>query len=217
MIAKHLAADQMAKLGPQLREIINLDDDDPVTPEILLLKVVAAVHADGEVELSLKDVRGAAKRNERMAAAAGILAGGIGCIIVDLYAWAALFWLLVDCFDLELSDADIAANLLVAWGAFPEIAVARRVMDPVDEMTIAGEAWKRYEEKASVLTKADAVRILWQLHSGVPRIPLFEPSSFKDVFFAGHALQERLDGAAVQLGLSKDDVRKPSLLRRLLP
>jgi hypothetical protein len=215
MAARQLTAAQVAKLGPHLREVIDLDDDRPVTPEALLLRIVAAVHDDDEVELSFKDLRGAGKRNERLTAAAGIVGGGIGCVIADLYAEAALYWMLADCFDLDLSEREVAAHLLVAWGALPDPAMAHAVMDPEHEATIAGEACRRFQSEATViLTKRGSVATLWRLRSGLGRIPIFDPSTLHDVFFAGRALQQRLDTAALQLGLSKEDVRKPSLFRR---
>lgn len=215
MVARQLTASQMAKLGPHLREVIDLDDDRPVTPETLLMRVVAAVHDDDEVELSFKDLRGTGKRNERLTAAAGMIGGGVGCVIADLYAEAALFWMLADCFDLDLSDEAVAAHLLVAWGALPDPVVARAVMDPRQEATIAAEASKRCQvEAVSMLTKRDSVATLWRLRSGLARVPIFDPSTLHDLFFAGRALQQRLDTAALQLGLSKQDVRKPSLFRR---
>jgi hypothetical protein len=214
--ARHLAAAQIARLGPHLTEVIDLDDEQPLTPEILMMKVIGAVHDDNEIELSLKDVRGTGKRNERLAAAAGIVGGGIGCIIADFYADAALYWLLADCFDLEVSDGDIAAHLLVAWGAIPDHGVARAVMDPAAEVTIADVARQRFQEEAlELVTKRDSVQALWRLRSGLTRIPLFDLSTFRDVFFVGKALQQRLDTAALRLGLSAEDVRKPSLFRRI--
>jgi hypothetical protein len=214
--ARHLAAAQIARLGPRLTEVIDLDDEQPLTPEILVMKVIRAVHDDDEVERSLKDVRGTGKRNERLAAAAGIVGGGIGCIIADLYADAALYWMLADCFDLEVSDGDVAAHLLVAWGAIPDHRVARAVMDPAAEVTIADVARRRFQEGAlELVTKRDSVQALWRLRSGIARVPLFDLSTFHDVFFVGKALQQRLDTAALQLGLSAGDVRKPSLIQRI--
>jgi hypothetical protein len=215
MAARRLAAGQVANLGPRLGDLLDLDDDQAVTPEVLVMKVIAAVHDDDEVELSLKDVRGTGKRNERLAAAAGIVGGGIGCIIADIYADAALYWMLADCFDLEVTDADVAAHLLVAWGAIPDHAVARAVMDPEAPTTIADVARTRFQEEAMVLaTKRDSVQTLWRLRSGLSRVPLFDLSTFRDVFFVGRALQQRLDTAALHLGLSTEDVRKPSLFHR---
>jgi hypothetical protein len=64
------------------------------------------------------------------------------------------------------------------------------------------------------ITKGDSVRTLWRLRSGLARVPVFDPSTFRDVFFAGRAIQQRLDAAALQLGLPQDAVRKRSLFRR---
>lgn len=208
------AADQVAKIGPHLRQLIAMDDDRELTPEALLLRVVAAVHDDEEVELSLQDVRGTGKRNERLAAAAGIVGGGPGCFLAGLYADAALYCLLADCFDLELSDADIAAHLLVAWSVIPDGARARAVMDPDDPATIADEARARFRDGASAMTKKDSLRMLWRLRSGATRLPAFEPSTFRTLFFAGRALQQRLDIAAAELALPADSVKKPGLFRR---
>jgi hypothetical protein len=214
--ARHLAVAQIARLGPRLTEVIDLDDEQSLTPEILVMKVVGAVHDDDEVELSLKDVRETGKRNERLAAAGGIVGGGVGCIIADLYADAALYWMLVDCLDLDVSDRDVAAHLLVAWGAIPDHGVTRAVMDPAGEVTIADVARQRFKGEALELgTKRDSVQALWRLRSGLARVPLFDLSTFHDVFFVGKALQQRLDTAALQLGLSTEDVRKPSLFQRI--
>ena len=213
-IAKQLAADQFTKVGPHLRELIVMDEDHALTPEALLLRVVSAVHGDEEAELSLQDVRDTGKRSERLAAAAGIIGGGPGCFLAGLYADAALYCLLADCFDLDLPDAHIAAHLLVAWNVIPDSATAHAVMDPDDPTTIAGEARARFRDATTPRTKRESLRMLWRLRSGATRLPAFEPSTFRTLFFAGRALQERLDTAAAQLGLPADSVKKPGLFRR---
>jgi len=212
--AKQFAADQVVRLGPKLREIVEMEDDRPLSPESLVHMLVVAVRSDGEVELSLEDVRGAGKRNERLAAAAGIVGGGPGCFVADMYADAALFCLLEDCFDLGLADEDLAAHLLVDWGAVSDFATARQAMDPASGVTVVGLAQERLEQGVTARSKKDTLLMLWRLRSGLSKIPLFDPSTFKDLFFAGRALQERLDAAAVELGIPGDEVRKPGLFRR---
>lgn len=210
---RELAADRVTSLGPRLRELIASDDRRALTPESLLLLLINAVRDDDEVDLSLQDLREMGKRNERLGAAAGILGGGPGCFLAEMYCDTALYCLLADCFELDLAPEDIAAPLLVAWGAVPDLATAQAAMDPNCSASVASVAAARFGETFTA-TKKDALVMLWRLRSGALKIPVFEPSSFRDLFFAGRALQHRLEAAATMLGLPPDAVAKPNLLRR---
>jgi|GEM_PF-3697330 len=163
------------------------------------MKVIDAVH-DDEVELSLKDMRGTGKRNGRLAAAAAS-----GCVMADSTR-TPLYWTLADC--------STSRSRTSMW-CHPDLAVVRAVMDPDAELTIADVARSRFQEEALVLvTKRDSVQALWRLRSGLAQIPIFDLSTFRDVFFGGSALHQRLDPVVRQLGLTTEDVRKPSHFRR---
>jgi hypothetical protein len=87
-------------------------------------------------------------------------------------------------------------------------------MNKEDPQSVVGYAVDRFKENVGARTKKETILVLWRLRSGNVRIPIFDPSTFKDLFFAGRALQHRLEAAAAQLGIPREDVRKPSLLRR---
>jgi hypothetical protein len=202
---REFAADHIDKARPGLREILRMDDDRQISPERLLLMLVAAVDGDDEVEMSLKDLRAAGKPSERIAAAAGVLGGAPGVFVGSLYADAAIYCLLDDCFELGLTNEDVAAKLLVAWGAVPDMATAQAAIDADDPITLAGIARQQLGEAVRAQTKRDSIMMLWRMRWGLRRkAPILDISSVKRLVFTGGALEDRLEDAADQLGIPRE-------------
>jgi hypothetical protein len=201
------AVERVVKLGPRLHAILAMEEDRPVSPEKLLLMLVAAVRGDGELDMSFTEVKGIGRRNERLAAAAAVF-GGPGYLVADMYCDATLLCLLADCFELDLPNDEIAAHLLVMWQAMPDLATARRALDAGDDSeSVTRHASSRFKESVSSKTKKDTLVTLWRLRSGGHALPALTPATVKNVLRAGRALQQRLDEAADELGLGRDRVR----------
>src|SRR5687768_3782339 len=137
--AARLAGDVAAKAkeavagseaGARLLAIVRIDDDRPLTPERLLVMLIEAVRGDDEErDLSARDVLKAAKRRQRLAAAAGAVGGPVGLQLASLYCEAELLCDIAERHALRLPDEELAAHLLVLWNAMPDVGTARAAID----------------------------------------------------------------------------------------
>ncbi len=154
--------------GPRLVALLRMDDDQPITLEALVVLLVDAVHSDGEGrELTDRDVYKAAKRRYRRLGTASIPSGPLGGHLVNLYCEAATLCDIVELRAAPLTDEEIAAHLLVLWGAMPDTTSATAAIDGTGLSVLAALALRGKERlklpPEGLATKRAVIKTLWSL------------------------------------------------------
>jgi hypothetical protein len=154
--------------GPRLLALLRMDDEQPITLEALVVLLVDAVHKDGEArELSDRDVYKAAKRRYRRLGAASLPTGPLGGHVVKLYCEAATLCDIVELRAAPLGDEEIAAHLLVLWGAMPDTTSATAAIDGSGLSVIATLALRGKDRLGltaeGLATKRAVITTLWRL------------------------------------------------------
>jgi len=190
--------------GPRLLALLRMDDDQPITIEALVLVLVDAVHKDGEArELSDRDVLKAAKRRYRRLGTVSLPAGPIGGYVVNLYCEAATLCDIVELRAAPLSDEEIAAHLLVLWGAMDDTTGATAAIDgsgPSVLATFALRAKDRVGLPASgATTKRAVIATLWRTRDAVSSVRDVDTPGVRERLFPGARVKEFIAGAHGQL------------------
>jgi hypothetical protein len=155
--------------GPRLLALLRMDDEHPITLEALVVLLVDAVHKDGEArERSDRDVFKAAKRRYRRLGAVSLPTGPLGGHVVKLYCEAATLCDIVELRTAPLSDEEIAAHLLVLWGAMPDTTSATAAIDGSGPSVIATLALRGKDRlglsaAGNLATKRAVITTLWRL------------------------------------------------------
>ncbi|MEA2170400.1 MAG: hypothetical protein QOF76_3700 [Solirubrobacteraceae bacterium] len=149
----------------RLRELV--DDEREFTVESLLLTLVGAVH-DDEDEQTAKDVLEAAKKRRRRIGLVRLGTGpfaGVAGEVTDLYVETATVCDLSELHRLALTDAAVAAHMLVLWGVYETVPQAA---EAIDHGTVSSTLSARFSEKVGTdqpITAVRAIKILWRARS----------------------------------------------------
>jgi hypothetical protein len=154
--------------GPRLVALLRMEDDQPITLEALVVLLVDAVHKDGEGrELTDRDVFKAAKRRYRRLGTVSIPSGPIGGHLVKLYCEAATLCDVVELRAAPLTDEEIAAHLLVLWGAMPDTTSAVAAIDGTGPSVLVALSLRGKERlrlpPEGLATKRAVIKTLWSL------------------------------------------------------
>lgn len=190
--------------GARFIAMIRMDDDRPITVEAWLVLLIDAVHSDEARELTDRDVKKAAKRRQRRAGAAGALGGPVGMHVASLYCEAEILCDLVERHRLDLTEAQIAAHLLVLWNAMPDVASAHAAIDGSGPSVLALTSERvRGSLRADdgPMTKKKVVRTLWKLRGLMDDLDLPGSSSGRDVLLPGRRVKALTLAAERQLGV----------------
>ena len=190
--------------GPRLLALLRMDDEQPITIEALTVLLVDAVRKDGEArELTDRDVRKAAKRRYRRLGTISLPTGPLGWHLVGLYCEAATLCDIVELRRAPLSDEQVAAHLLVLWGAMPDVAAAAAAVDgtgPSVLATLLGRARDRVALPASgQMTKRSVVKALWSLRSTLDDAREAATPGVRENLFPGGRVKAFVAQAARQL------------------
>ncbi len=190
--------------GPRLVALLRMDDDEPITVEGLVLVLVDAVHSDDEAsELSDRDVYKAAKRRYRRLGTVALPSGPIGGYVVNLYCEAATLCDIVELRAVPLSEEEIAAHLLVLWGAMPDTTSATAAIDgsgPSVLTTFALRAKDRMGLPASgPPTKRQVIATLWRSRDAVSSVRDVDAPGVRESLFPGGRVKEFIAAAHGQL------------------
>lgn len=158
------------ELGPRLTALVDMKDDLPVSLNELMLRIVDAVRGDEESAERI-DVERVARRNERVAVAVKAMptAGVVAGYVADLYCDAVIVCGVVEGHGLPLTDEDVAAHLLVLWGAAPDLASSHAMLGGNHQLLLEHAADK-VQERWDGRSKIAMVRMLWQLRSAGLRV-----------------------------------------------
>ena len=178
--------------GPRLMALLRMDDDQPITIEALVVVLVDAVHSDGEArELSDRDVYKAAKRRYRRLGTVSLPSGPIGGHVVSLYCEAATLCDIVELRAAPLSDEEIAAHLLVLWGAMPDTTSATAAIDGTGLSVLASLALRARDRvglpASGPMTKRAVITTLWRLRDAVSSVRDVETPGVRESLFPGSA------------------------------
>ena len=100
------------------------DEETPISIEAFLVLLVDVVNEDEEREVTEKHLKRTGKRRARLVGLAGLPLGPAGLSLASLYCETQLVCDIVAHHDLDLTDEQIAAHLLVLWNAAPDVAWA---------------------------------------------------------------------------------------------
>jgi hypothetical protein len=197
----------MADEPDGLRALIGGDGGRSVSLEAFLLSLVRNVRQDGRPdERNRRDVYVAARKRRRRLGLAAFSAGpwvGVANRFADLYCETAAVCDVASLHDLELSDEDIGAHMLVLWGITEEHRAALLAMQgrpPVVEILtrrLASHASERLPER---LTTRSAVKALWDARDALGDARK-GGGAIRTVAFTGHRTKKVIKKAEDQLGL----------------
>jgi len=154
--------------GPRLLALLRMDDERPITLEALVVLLVDAVHSDGEGrELSDRDVFKAAKRRYRRLGTVSLPTGPLGGHVVSLYCETATLCDVVELRGVSLTEEEIAAHLLVLWGAIADTTSATAAIDGSGLSVLATLALRGKGRLGlppeGLATKRAVITTLWKL------------------------------------------------------
>lgn len=205
--AREVGAGAGEKLGPRLTALVKMDEDQPLTPETFLLKLVEAIRRDERRELSDKDVKKKARRRQRVAGGIGTLGGLPGLHVASLYCEAALLCDVAELHGLELSNEQLASHLLVLWNAMPDLAAAEAAIAGTGDSVVARMAIK-FADKVGLkpreeMTKKDTVKMLWGARGVVEDVATPpEGAGPRDIVLPGKRVKAITAAAEQQLGVA---------------
>jgi hypothetical protein len=182
--------------------------------EAYLLALVRAVRSDEhDEEQSKRDVYvGARKRRRRL----GLISFGAGPLVgvasrvADLYCEAATVCDVAGLHNLNLSDEQIAAHILVLWSIADDLGQAEGAVR--GEPSVAEILEAKLLERSGItlpkkLTKLAVAKALWEFHqsdvrstvTGAKRAASGQP--IRSVAFTGHRTKKVIKKAEMQLGV----------------
>jgi len=190
--------------GPRLMALLRMDDDQPITIEALVVVLVDAVHSDDEArELSDRDVYKAAKRRYRRLGTVSLPSGPIGGRVVSLYCEAATLCDIVELRAAPLSDEEIAAHLLVLWGAMPDTTSATAAIDGTGLSVLATLALRARDRvglpASGPMTKRAVIATIWRARDAVSSVRDVETPGVRESLFPGRRVKEFIAAAHGQL------------------
>jgi hypothetical protein len=190
------------------------DDEKVLSIEAYLLALVGAVRKDErDDEESRREVYVTARKRRRrlglITFGAGPLAG-VASRLADLYCEAAVICDVADHYDLNLSDEQIAAHLLVLWSIADDFAQADHAMR--GSSSVAGIFQVKLVERSGIelpeeMTKTAIAKVLWEFHQldirdtvvGAKKAAGGQP--IRSVAFTGHRTKKVMKKAEKQLGV----------------
>lgn len=189
----------------RLKALRDMRDDQPITVEALLVLLVDAVHADEPRELSKRDVKKAGKHRHRIVGGLGMFGGPIGMYVASLYSEAKIVCDVADRHELDLSDEDLAAHLLVMWNAMPDFSTAQAAIDGSGQ-SVASRTATQFRDRLTdkpldQMTKRDAVLVLWRLRGVAKAASLPGATGAKDVLLPGGRVKTVIKAAERQFGV----------------
>lgn len=214
---KVIASAPMQRAGESFRGFRSMlaDDEQTLSIEAYLITLARAVRRDErDGEQSKRDVYvGARKRRRRLGLVsfgAGPLAG-VASRVADLYCEAATVCDVADFHELNLSDAQIAAHLLVLWSIADDFGQAEEAMQarpPVAELLGAKLLNLSGLTLPETLTKPGIAKVLWEFHqldvrdtvTTVKNTASGQP--IRSVAFTGHRTKKVIKKVEMQLGES---------------
>lgn len=210
-----IASAPVQRAGESLRGFRSMlaDDEQTISIEAYLLTLVRAVRSDErEEERSRRDVYvGARKRRRRLGLAsfgAGPLAG-VASRVADLYCEAATICDVADFHELDLSDTEIAAHLLVLWSIADDLEQAENAMQArpsVADLLGAKLVDPTGMTLPATLSKPAIAKVLWEFHQldmkdtvTTARISI-SGQPIRSVAFTGHRTKKVIKKVERQLG-----------------
>lgn len=211
------AATQTAAYGYRgLRSVLD-ERDGPVTPELVLTGLVAAVRTDDrEEDRSSRDIYRIAKSRRRKLGLLSLGAGplrGVATQLVELYCETAILFDVAALRSVPLSDSEGAAHMLGIWGLVSDPAEATRVLDGSDGRSLMQILGGRIAAVAipsseTGWTKRVVIEALFNARSILAAGKAATgKSDVKNVVFAGHHTKRLIRRAERQLG-AKDQGAK---------
>lgn len=146
------------------------EDDRPLSIDAYLLALVRAVRDDErEADRSQRELYVRARKRRRRLGLISFGAGplvGVASRVVDLYCETATVCDVADLHDLDLSDQQIAANLLVLWSIASDLPEAERALrgEPPIADLFRSSLVQLGIEPPQKLTTATVTKALWELH-----------------------------------------------------
>jgi hypothetical protein len=142
-------------------------DDARLSVEAFLVLLLDTMNADDDDDHAptAKQVERAGRRRARRAGIVGIWGGPAGLCLASLYSEAMLVCDIVDRHDLDLTDEQIGAHLLVLWNLSPDLAEATAAIDGSGPSVAAQVLDDRVLDGKPItgLSPKDAVLVLWRM------------------------------------------------------
>ena len=206
----------LQKVGDNFRGLRSmLTDDQAMTPERFLVRLVDAVRVDGRADdRSTDDVYVAAKSRRRRLGLASFAAGpliGVVSQLADLYCETAVVCDLSDVHGLDLTDEQIASHMLVLWSVTPSLDEAHHAILGTSQHTLAGMlAGQLYgslgvRDLDAPITKQTAIRALWKARGVIDDVRRGPTAAAGVVVFAGRRTKNLIRRAERQLGAGGED------------
>jgi hypothetical protein len=142
------------------------DENARLSVEAFLVLLLDTMNADDDDDTpTAKQVERAGRRRARRAGIVGIWGGPAGLCLASLYSEAMLVCDIVDRHDLDLTDEQIAAHLLVLWGLSPNLDSATAAIEgtgpSVAEQVLGDRVLD--DKPITELRPKDAVMVLWRM------------------------------------------------------
>jgi hypothetical protein len=215
-----VAASAPARLAGErfrgLRAMFGGASEEEITVERFLLALVRSVRDDeDEEERDGRDLYVAARKRRRRLAMVAFGAGplvGVANQLADLYCETAVVCDLADLHDLDLSDEEIGAHMLVLWGVAVryETALGAMAGDPPVAALLGEVLMERAGEKLpEELTTRSTIKALWDVRGALGDArEKATGGAFSSVAFTGRRTKKVIQRAEVQLGIAPDPRRR---------
>ena len=216
--ARNAAADRLDGF-PGLQALLAGSSEEDPRFERYLVRLVAAVRDDQLPEdRTAKDVHKTAKKRRRRLGMMTFAAGpmiGVASQLVDLYCDTATVCDLVSFHGYEMTDAEIAAHMLVLWSVAPDVNVATAAMAGEDNgvatlvtRRLAGHADSYLPQK---WTTVGLIKAVWKARGlfGDARERMTS-GPVKTVFAPGKPTRGLIDRAEQQLATTPNQLPEAS-------
>lgn len=199
--------------GPysRLRALLQMRDDERITPEALLLRIVEAVRGDEAEEHLPSDVEAAATRRQRLAGLVKTFGGPLGPLagqVFGLYCEAAIFCDVERLHRLGLANQQVASHLLVFWNLAPDYETATTAFEGKQGAMINVMGAKArdalLDKPVDELRMRDVVPVLWRAREVVGAVgPKGHDPKRRDILLPGKRVQAAIAAAERQYGIEQ--------------
>ena len=195
------------KSEERLRAFLRTGDDEKITIELLLVRLVEAAQADEpKLDRSDKDLFKSSRSRRRRLGMLALPGGPIAGQLIELYCDIATLCELVDHHQLALDRYEIAGHALVLWQVMPDPESATLAARGAGQ-SVAGYWAKRALGHEALnppekMSPTDAVRWIWKFRSAVPTDLVKDRKTVRATVFVGNDTKEFIAKAREQLGVA---------------
>jgi hypothetical protein len=215
---KAAASAPMQRAGESVRGIRGMftdDDDGSLNIEAFMLTLVRAVRDDEQVEeRNARDVYVTARKRRRRLALMSFGAGplvGVANQFADLYCETAVVCDVAALHDLNLSDEQIGAHMLLLWELTNSLDAAQKSIagEPPVATILASKLGERAgEQLPDELTKRSVTKALWDVRGTLGDARKGATTgAVKTVMFTGHRTKKVIKKTEAQLGVKSAQER----------